>query len=297
MIPENPPESRRLILFAAWVVLSVAVLWKPCLGLVRFSLADQNASHIVLIPFIYLWLLYLERRRIFRSVTFDPILAGISLGFFAVVLFWIRISAVGWAATDVLSAYALGLVLLWISGFILFFGKTATSNARFTFLLLFLSIPLPEALLNPTIYLLQKGSADVAEMIFDLCGIPALREGFVFHLAHVNIEVAKECSGIRSSLALLILALLVGHLILRTFWKQAAFVIAGILMMIIKNGVRIATLTILGQYVDPSFLFGRLHHDGGVVFFLLGLLLLWPVLWWLKRSDRTQSAVADFVAG
>ncbi len=106
----------------------------------------------------------------------------------------------------------------------------------------------------------------------------------------MNIEVAKECSGIRSSLALLILALLVGHLFLRKFWKQAVFVVAGILMMIIKNGVRIATLTILAQYVDPSFLFGRLHHDGGVVFFLLGLLLLWPVLWLLQRGDKTRGS-------
>jgi exosortase/archaeosortase family protein len=56
--------------------------------------------------------------------------------------------------------------------------------------------------------------------------------------------------------------------------------------MIIKNGVRIAALTILAIHVDPSFLFGRLHHDGGVVFFLLGLALLVPVLWFLARGER-----------
>ena len=87
---------------------------------------------------------------------------------------------------------------------------------RFPLLFLFLTIPLPDALLNHAIYFLQKGSADIAEMIFDLAGVPALREGFVFHLAHFNIEVARECSGIRSSMALLILALVVGHLLLRT---------------------------------------------------------------------------------
>ena len=104
-------------------------------------------------------------------------------------------------------------------------------------------------------------------MIFDVAGVPALRDGFIFHLAHLSIEVAKECSGIRSSLALLILALLVGHLFLRTFWKQALFVIVGLVIMIVKNGIRIATLTILAQYVDSGFLYGRLHHEGGVVFF------------------------------
>ena len=56
-------------------------------------------------------------------------------------------------------------------------------------------------------------------------------------------------------------------------------------MMVVKNGVRIATLTILANYVDPSFLYGRLHHDGGVVFFLLGLALLLPVYGLLRRGE------------
>jgi exosortase len=253
---------------------------------VRFSLANENASHIMLVPFISLWLIYLERKAIFQRVTFGYALAGVFfvLSAAAYLLAWHSTAAP--APTDVLSLYALALVLFWIAGFVLFFGTTAARQSRFSLFLLFLAIPLPGFLLNPIIYYLQKGSADIAGLIFDMTGVPALREGFIFRLAHVNIEVAKECSGIRSSLALLILALLVGHLFLRTFWKQAVFVIAGILVMVIKNGVRIATLTILAQYVDPSFLFGRLHHDGGVVFFLIGLLLLWPILWLLQRGER-----------
>jgi exosortase/archaeosortase family protein len=58
-------------------------------------------------------------------------------------------------------------------------------------------------------------------------------------------------------------------------------------MMIIKNGVRIATLTLLANYVNPQFLFGRLHRQGGFVFFLLGLALLLPVFWWLKRREAS----------
>jgi hypothetical protein len=47
-------------------------------------------------------------------------------------------------------------------------------------------------------------------------------------------------------------------------------------MMILKNGIRIATLTLLAMYVDPSFLTGRVHREGGVVFFRMSLLLLLP---------------------
>ena len=58
--------------------------------------------------------------------------------------------------------------------------------------------------------------------------------------------------------------------------------------MIIKNGIRIAVLTILAIRVDPSFLFGRLHRDGGVVFFLIGLALLVPILWLLASSEGRE---------
>ena len=111
-------------------------------------------------------------------------------------------------------------------------------------------------------------------------------------MPRISIEVAAECSGIRSSLALLILAILVAHFCLRTFWKQAVLVLAGLFVMIFKNGVRVVTLTLLASYVDPNFLYGRLHHEGGVVFFLLGLAILAPVLWLLERSEPKSAATA-----
>jgi exosortase/archaeosortase family protein len=89
----------------------------------------------------------------------------------------------------------------------------------------------------------------------------------------------------------LILATLVAHFLLVRTWTRVVFVAVGILIMVVKNGIRIATLTMLAQYVDPGFLYGRLHHDGGIVFFLIGLGLLVPVYWVLQRLEK-QSALA-----
>jgi len=61
-------------------------------------------------------------------------------------------------------------------------------------------------------------------------------------------------------------------------------------MMVLKNGIRIVTLSLLAVYVDPNFLFGTLHRDGGIVFFLLGLLLLLPVLLLLQRGESPALA-------
>ncbi len=288
-----PITLKRLCLYGLWLLLSVVIFWGPSTALIRYSLGNDNASHILLIPLISASLLYFEQKGIFAELSHDYVSAAILIVLSIGTSLWAAHFRTVWSASGVLGAYILALLFVWVAGFALLFGRSALKNARFSLLFLLLMVPLPDFLLNYVIYYLQKGSADIAEMIFDLAGVPALRDGFIFHLAHLSIEVAKECSGIRSSLALLILALLVGHLFLRTAWKQAVFVVVGLVLMIVKNGIRIATLTILAQYVDSGFLYGRLHHEGGVVFFLIGLVLLFPVFWLLQRSEGRSGTLAD----
>jgi exosortase len=279
-------NAGRSLLFSLWIVFSITLFSSHLLALVRFALDNDNASHIVLIPFVSAWLMYLERKRIFTRLSTDfPV--GIFLSLAGAALFtWTFRSSPASNMDDRFTGLALTLVILWIAGFALLFGRAALLAGRFALLFLFLTVPLPGFLLNPTIFSLQKGSATLTALLFDVLGVPYLRDGFVFRLAHVTIEVARECSGIRSSMALFILALLAGHLLLRTSWTKAALIACGIVVMIVKNAIRIVTLTLLASYVDPGFLFGRLHHEGGVVFFLLGLLLLAPVLYLLQRWEN-----------
>src|SRR5260370_5718891 len=190
-----------------------------------------------------------------------------------------------------LSGYVLTLILLFVAGFIFVLGAAAAKSARFALAFLLVSVPIPDLFLGKIIYGLQAGSAAIAEFFFNLSGTPVLRQGFVFRLHKMSIEVARECSGIRSSLALLILALLVAHFSFRPLWKKLVFVVAGLSMMLIKNGIRIASLTLLANYVNPAFLTGSLHHQGGVVFFLVGLALLLPVFWTLRRGEARAPQV------
>lgn len=191
---------------------------------------------------------------------------------------------------DHLSLYLLAFLLMVVAGFIALLGWGSAKNSRFALALLLFMVPLPDAVLNRIIYALQAGSAEIAEFFFEISGVPVLREGFVFRLPRMSIEVARECSGIRSSIALLILALLVAHFSFRPLWKKLVFVAAGLLMMLVKNGIRIAALTLLANYVNPEFLTGKLHRQGGVVFFLIGLLLLVPVLRFLQRGENPPLA-------
>jgi exosortase len=278
---------RRWLLFAMWLASSIVISWTAFAALLRYSFGNDDASHILLIPFISAWLMFIDRRRIFKNLSSDvAICLTLLVPSIAVVLWSIRTQPVS------PSLCAFGLVLVWIAGFALAFGRQALTAARFPLMFLFLFIPLPEALLSRVVYFLQKGSAEISALLFGLTPLPVLREGFVFHLPRFSIEVARECSGIRSSIALLVLAILIGHFFLRTWWKQVVFVLAGIVVMIVKNGIRIVTLTVLATYVDPGFLYGNLHREGGVVFFMIGLLLMVPVFWILQTGELAPTPEA-----
>jgi exosortase len=277
-------SAKRYLSFGGWVILSSLVFIQPLITLGRLSLSNSDASHLIFIPFISGWLLLIERHKICRKTFYDNFF-GSALLLIGILLGLMTYSARALKPDVQLSGYILSLVLFWVAGFAFTVGRSAWRTSQFPLLFLLLMVPWPSFLMDRVIYILQAGSAWITSVLFDLAGVPALREGFVFHLPSVTIEVAKECSGIRSSMAVLILALLIVHFGLKSFWKKTLFLASALFVMILKNGIRIASLTLLSMYVDPGFLYGRLHHEGGVVFFLLGLLLLTPLLWFLRRAE------------
>jgi exosortase len=279
---------RNTLWFAAYLVACALIFLAPLRGLIHVALSSDTYSHILLIPFVSIALLWMERGRLLHTLERSR--------WFAAILFCagVLLSAFVWrsstfsAGRDWLSVAILGfLVLIW-AGFLFFYGAPAFKAGIFPLLFLLLMVPLPGFLLDRFIAWLQAGSADVAEWIFHLSGTPVLRQGMIFALPQVTIEVAKECSGIRSTEALLITCLVLGHLFLRTNWRRAILLAAAVPVLIIKNGVRISTLTLLAVRVDPSFLTGHLHHQGGFVFFTLAMLILLPLFLWLQKTEAAR---------
>ena len=286
------PNVRKHAGFAACAVISSLAFYTTLSALVRYSLTNSSSSHIVLIPFVSLFLLYLDRATVFSNsaTSMGP---GIALAAAGLVLFFVASRpAIPREGNWSLSAQVLSLVLIWVGGFLFFYGSAAFRAGSFALLFLLLMVPLPDPILNWIIYELQEGSTQIAYLIFQATGTPVLRHGFQLSLPTVTIEVAEECSSIRSSVALLITCLLATHLYLRTGWKKWVLVLLTLPLSLLKNGVRIATLTLLSIYVNPDFLTGRLHHQGGVFFFILALLMLLPVFLWFERSDNPHKVLS-----
>ena len=114
------------------------------------------------------------------------------------------------------------------------------------------------------------------------------RDGLYFALPGLNIEVARECSSIRSSMALLITSVLVNHLLLRRWWSKAVVLLLVFPLAVFKNGVRIVTLSLLTIYVDAGFMRGGLHTKGGAVFFGLACVILLLICLGLRKLEAWQ---------
>ena len=287
------PNTRRHASFIALIAISSLAFYKTLSALVTYSLNNESSSHIILIPFITFLLLYVERQHIFSRVK-TSMGSGIGLTLGGLILHWLANrhpfpQGGNWP----LSLGAFSVVLVLIGGFLLCYGFAAFRAADFPLLFLFLMIPLPDVVLDPVIHVLQTGSTEIAYLVLQVVGTPILRQGFVLSVPGVTIEVAQECSSIRSSMALFITCLLAAHLYLRTGWKMLLFVLLSLPVSVVKNGIRVATLTLLSIYVNPAFLTGRLHRDGGFVFFLMALLILCPVFLWFEKSDKLRAPVSS----
>ena len=108
----------------------------------------------------------------------------------------------------------------------------------------------------------------------------------------MDIEVARECSSIRSSLILVTTSMVLAHLLLRSWWRKSLLIAAAIPLSLVKNGLRIFVISELTTRVDPSFIEGRLHRQGGIVFLSIALGVVAVLLWVLRLTEAQKLLVS-----
>lgn len=279
-------QSSRYIQFAAFSLLLPAFFHDPLQRLIAFAYESHLFFYILLIPFVSLYFFYVRKGKIFSNVVYCFPAGGLIVlaGF---ILYFVEKK---WGPllgpTDDVSVMTAAFLLTWIGGFIGFFGLPAGRRALFPLGFLLCMIPIPVGLLDQIIVFLQKGSTEVTEVIFGLTGLPIERDGFVFALSNLEIEVAKQCSGIRSSLYLLLTGLVMGQFFLKTTSRKSLLVLVVLPIAIFKNGLRIVTLSLLGNYVHEDILSSTLHRQGGIPFMILAVILLTIVILGLRKSEK-----------
>ena len=279
------PESRRNLIFVFLCLISLVIWGRPLIATFTMALNRDEYTHILLVLPVSAALIVREWRD--RTLPAKPgVRAGASLMVLSVlVVLLARVQWAGLAADVRLSLDIVALVTWWIAAFVFCFGTKVCRLLIFPLCFLFWLVPFPDLVLSRVVAWLQHGSSSAAHLLFAAAGVPVVRDGVMLSIPGVTLEVAKECSSIRSSLMLLVTSMVLAQLLLRSPWRKGLVFAAALLLTVAKNGLRIFTIAMLGTRVDPGFLTGRFHHHGGIVFFLIALAAIFVLLWVFRRAE------------
>ena len=273
---------------AGFVIVLLAIFGQSLLALASYAIHSDLHSYILLVPFVSGYLLYLRRDQLPKEYLVD-LPPGVVLMASGLVIFVLthRLNFTGQERVD--NYYCvlrtLSFLCCFTAGGFFFFGRGWMRAAAFPLAYLIFIVPMPDAMVNTLETASKYASAEIANVLFHLSGTPFLREGLVFQLPNITIQVAQECSGIRSSWVLLMTSILAANLFLKTPWRRLVFVAFVVPLGILRNGLRILAIGLLCVNAGPQMIHSLIHRRGGPFFFLLSLIPFLLLLWWLRRRE------------
>jgi len=284
--PESSMTSRKRVpAFVLLCAVSIAFWWHSLALTFRLSLTDDAYTHILLVLPLALALIYFDSKTLRLELPLNWYMGAALLVLALAAGCYARWGMVSTPGLIPLSVGMFALVIWWLSSVLLCFGLSTFSAFLFPLCFLFLIVPIPEFVLSRIVEFLQQESAVAARLMFRLIGVPATQDGIMVSIPGLDIEVAHECSSIRSSLMLIVTSMVLAHLFLRSWWRKALLIAAAVPLSVAKNGLRIFTIAELGTRVDPAFLTGKLHHHGGILFFGISVAAVGLLLWLLGKSE------------
>jgi len=283
---------------------------------------DENYSHGLLIPFIIGFILWSQRERFARVVTRPAMSAGLGAVVFALAALW-----AGTAGAELfLQRTSLALML---AGIVLYFwGFSLLRLLIVPLFLLLLAIPIPSILFNKIAFPLQLFASRCAVWAMSMFDIPVLRQGNVIELMPLGaretkkLEVVEACSGIRSLMTLVTLAVVFAYfthprgvapggppntggsagrkfislfepLKKFGFWRSAIIVSSAVPIAILTNALRVSGTGVLARYYGTRVADGFFHSFSGWVIYVVAFLMLFGVGWILDRIQRTSRKTSD----
>jgi exosortase len=282
---------------------------------------DENYSHGLLVPFIIGYILWIQRDKLGSTPTRPSVLVGGAAVIFALFALW-----AGVAGAE-LYTQRMSLVLLLAGTVAYFWGGQLLRLVLVPISLLILSIPIPAIVFNKIAFPLQLFASRCAVWSMSLLGIPVLRQGNVIELKPLNsfqtkkLEVVEACSGIRSLMTLITLAVVFAYftyprskdsgnpptLLERVrsygFWRSTILVVSAVPIAILTNALRVSGTGVLSHYYGTQVADGFFHSFSGWAIYIVAFLMLFGVGWILDRfkpgglaTKKTLSQADDVIA-
>ncbi len=267
---------------------------------------DENYSHGLLVPFVVGYIIWLEFGKL-KNVREKP---TIPLGASFILTAFLLLFAGTLGAELFLQRISLVLMLAGIV--VYFFGAKLLKNLVVPFVLLILTIPIPQIIFNKIAFPLQLWASQFATWGIRVFEVASVRKGNVIEILPegstqiVALEVVEACSGIRSLMTLVTLALVLAYFTKKRrgkigeslfgfvknfdFWRTAILMFSAIPIAIFTNAARVTATGVLTFYYGKQITSGFWHEMSGWLVYVaaLGLLILVNFIL-LKIQSKTRS--------
>lgn len=281
-------QAGALLLLLGWLYASIlARLFLQWVGPNR----DPNFEHGIFVPLFALFVLWQDRKKL-ETMAPAPSWTGLPL-----VVLSLLMLILGVLGAELFFSRVSLLILL--AGLIVLFQGWALFRAvLFPWTFLILMIPIPNLILQQVTFPLQLQAARLATGLLELVGVPVLRQGNVIVLASIPLDVAEACSGIRSLLTLVTLAIIYGYLTETRKWVRVVLAVAAVPIAVAANSFRVFGTGLLVQYWDPDKAEGFFHAFSGWLIFVVALIMMFAVhraislLWGSPEKTNREAKLA-----
>ncbi len=278
------PNRRLWLWHGAALALLIGFLYADILArLVQQWWNDPNFSHGFFVPAFSAFMIWQQRRRLAAQ---------------AVVPCWFGLVVIAGALTILIVGVLGAELFLSRSSFVFllgglvihFLGWRLFRAMLFPWAFLFLMIPLPAIIFNEIAFPLQLLASRLASLLLALLGVPVLREGNVLQLPTMALEVVEACSGIRSLLSLVTLAIIYGYLLDTGVLRRVLLAVAAVPIAVAANGLRVMGTGFLAHYWSAEKAEGFFHIFSGWVIFVLSLGMLFSLHGVMRALGRLRTA-------
>jgi exosortase D (VPLPA-CTERM-specific) len=276
--PLTMKEARLSSGLPRWQGLALVLLtvWLYAVILARLFLQwvgpahDPNFEHGIFVPLFALFVLWQDRERL-KTVPSAPSWVGLPLAVLSLLMLVLGVLG----AENFLSRVSL---LILLAGLILLFrGWKFFRAVLFPWAFLILMVPIPNLIIQQITFPLQLLASKLATGLLEVVGVPVLRQGNMIVLAAMPLDVAEACSGIRSLLTLVTLAIIYGYLMETRVWVRVLLACFAVPIAVVANSFRVFGTGMLVQFWDPDKAEGFFHTFEGWLIFVVALVLLFAV--------------------
>ncbi len=250
----------------AYMYLFVGKLYQFYGGYLTLEVG-QMYSHAPIMPLVTAWLVWRKRFELFAAPRRQS-WGGLALVVVALLMFFVGHKAIQWRLLIVSM-----ILLLWAISFYLWGWQVAK---RLIFPIGILLLVVPMEVISEMTGPLKRFVSATAAVLLNMFGVAVEQDGArLYSVPHgrFQLEVADACSGVRSLMALVTLAMVYGYVSRSRQWQRWVLVVSAIPLAMLGNLIRVTASGVVGSvFGQPAI--GKFDNYSTYVVFIPAIAVL-----------------------